>query len=117
MTRFPALLLISFFLFCCALTLPDETPAPIPPPAHFVPKPPVSEHVGLPPRYHVAPTHPGMACCSAGSCARDHHHMANMNSAFDWHEEIVPLENAPDDQGWHVIKDSSGAWPQQIVRT
>lgn len=55
-----------------------------------------------------------MPCCSAGSCARDGHHMKHI-AAF-WHEDLEPLANAPDEQNWHVIRDAGGYnWGKEIV--
>lgn len=70
-----------------------------PPPPHFVPKPPVVSR----------------GCCSAGVCEREHHHESPISDS-DWHEEIVPLENAPLDQQWHYVKDAGGySWGKEQV--
>lgn len=104
-------LLLAVVLFCIALgDFFDRVDRnDFPPPPHFVPKPPAEAF------QHSTPHPMSCACCSAGSCARDHHHVAKISDSF-WHEDIEPLANAPDDQNWHVVRDAGGySWGSQVT--
>lgn len=81
----------------------------LPPPPHFVPKPPADAF------QHSTPHRMSGACCSAGSCARNHHHVIPTHGAF-WHIDLEPLPNADEDAGWHVMKAADDTWPDPVLK-
>lgn len=76
---------------------------------HFIPKPPSD----LRSPAHSTPH--SMPCCTAGSCARDGHHMTSTHGAF-WHADIEPLPNMPEEAGWHIQKAAPDVWPAPVSR-